>query len=77
MLLLDQQRRYSINEIKFAFALGISIDLSSIGKAGLSGILLGVAVVVFTGIALVITDRLTGGDGITGLAAASTQQRCF
>jgi 2-keto-3-deoxygluconate permease len=56
----------------FAFALGISINLSSIGKAGLSGIALGVGVVVFTGIALIIMDRLTGGDGVTGLAAAST-----
>ena len=56
----------------FAFALGISINLTAIGKAGLSGIVLGVGVVVFTGIALIIADRLTGGDGVTGIAAAST-----
>jgi 2-keto-3-deoxygluconate permease len=56
----------------FAFGLGIGINLSSIGAAGLSGILLGICVVVFTGAALIFADRLTGGDGLSGLAAAST-----
>jgi 2-keto-3-deoxygluconate permease len=41
-------------------------------KAGLLGILLGVAVVVITGSALWTVDRLTGGNGVAGLAAAST-----
>jgi 2-keto-3-deoxygluconate permease len=56
----------------FAFALGANIDLTVVWKAGLLGIGLGVAVVVVTGIALFIVDKLTGGNGIAGLAAAST-----
>ena len=56
----------------FAFALGANIDLTVVWKAGLLGIGLGVAVVLVTGIALFIVDKLTGGNGIAGLAAAST-----
>jgi 2-keto-3-deoxygluconate permease len=56
----------------FAFALGANIDLGTVWKAGLLGIGLGVFVVVVTGIALFFTDRLTGGNGTAGLAAAST-----
>src|SRR5947208_3335424 len=41
-------------------------------KAGLLGIFLGVAVVIVTGAALFVVDRLTGGNGVAGLAAAST-----
>ncbi len=55
----------------FAFALGTSLDLSKVWQAGLLGLLLGL-VVVFTGTALLIADRLTGGTGVAGLAAAST-----
>jgi len=35
-------------------------------------LLLGLAVVVLTGIALMLADRLTGGTGVAGIAAAST-----
>jgi 2-keto-3-deoxygluconate permease len=56
----------------FAFALGAGINLASVWKAGLLGVGLGVAVVLVTGIVLWITDRLTGGNGTAGLAAAST-----
>jgi 2-keto-3-deoxygluconate permease len=56
----------------FAFALGASIDLASVWRAGLLGLGLGVFVVVVTGIVLFIADRLTGGNGTAGLAAAST-----
>jgi 2-keto-3-deoxygluconate permease len=56
----------------FAFALGANIDLTTVWKAGLLGVGLGVFVVVATGIVLFFTDRLTGGKGIAGLAAAST-----
>ena len=56
----------------FAFALGANIDLAVVWKAGLLGIFLGIAVVIVTGTALFIVDRLTGGNGIAGLAAAST-----
>jgi len=56
----------------FAFALGANIDLTVVWKAGLLGIFLGVAVVIVTGAALFVVDRLTGGNGVAGLAAAST-----
>ena len=56
----------------FAFALGTSLDLSKVWQAGLLGLLLGLAVVVVTGTALLVADRLTGGTGVAGIAAAST-----
>ena len=56
----------------FAFALGFGLDLAKIWQAGLLGIGLGVAVVAITGAALFVADRLTGGNGVAGVAAAST-----
>jgi 2-keto-3-deoxygluconate permease len=56
----------------FAFALGAGLDLTKIWQAGLLGLALGVAVVVVTGIPLFFADRLTGGTGVAGVAAAST-----
>ena len=56
----------------FALAIGCGIDLTNVAKAGLSGIILGLGVVVITGIVLFIIDRITGGDGVAGIAASST-----
>lgn len=56
----------------FAFALGGSLDLSKVWHAGLLGLAMGVGVVVITGIPLFFADRLTGGTGVAGVAAAST-----
>jgi len=56
----------------FAFALGTKIELHSLWHSGLLGIGLGIFVVAFTGIALFTMDRINGGNGIAGLAAAST-----
>lgn len=56
----------------FAFALGTSLDLSKVWQAGLLGVALGIAVVIVTGIPLFFADRLTGGTGVAGVAAAST-----
>lgn len=56
----------------FAFALGTGLDLSKVWHAGLLGLLMGVAVVIVTGIPLFFADRLTGGTGVAGVAAAST-----
>ncbi|WP_295895007.1 2-keto-3-deoxygluconate permease [uncultured Bartonella sp.] len=56
----------------FAFALGGSLDLSKVWHAGLLGLAMGVGVVVVTGIPLFFADRLTGGTGVAGVAAAST-----
>ncbi|SMP61098.1 2-keto-3-deoxygluconate permease [Noviherbaspirillum suwonense] len=56
----------------FAFALGAGLDLNKVWQAGLLGLGMGVAVVVVTGIPLYLVDRLTGGNGVAGVAAAST-----
>jgi 2-keto-3-deoxygluconate permease len=56
----------------FAFALGFGLDLAKIWQAGLLGIGLGAAVVAVTGVVLFVADRLTGGNGVAGVAAAST-----
>ncbi|MEH3146562.1 MAG: 2-keto-3-deoxygluconate transporter [Methylobacterium frigidaeris] len=58
----------------FAFALGNTIDLSTLLSplAGL-GVVLALAVIVLTGIPLIIADRVVGrGTGTAGLAASST-----
>jgi len=56
----------------FGFALGTGLDLHTVWKAGLLGLAMGAAVVVLTGTALFFADRLTGGTGVAGVAAAST-----
>jgi 2-keto-3-deoxygluconate permease len=56
----------------FAFGFGTSLDLSKVWQARLLRLLLGLAVVVLTGIALIRADRLTGGTGLADIAAAST-----
>lgn len=56
----------------FAFALGAGLDLNKVWQAGLLGVMMGVAVVVLTGAALIAADKLTGGTGVAGIAAAST-----
>jgi 2-keto-3-deoxygluconate permease len=56
----------------FAFALGGTLNLASVANAGLLGIGLGLIVIVVSGIALIFSDRLTGGTGTAGLAAATT-----
>jgi 2-keto-3-deoxygluconate permease len=56
----------------FAFALGSSLDLHRVWAAGLLGLALGIAVVLVSGALLIITDRISGGNGTAGIAAAST-----
>ncbi|MCL6573820.1 MAG: 2-keto-3-deoxygluconate transporter [Bacillus sp. (in: Bacteria)] len=57
----------------FGFALGNSIDLSVIVKTGLFGIVLGLSVIIITGIPLMLADKfIGGGNGTAGLAASST-----
>ena len=55
-----------------AFALGQTINLNAVAKAGLQGILLGLTVLVATGTACILIDRLLGGSGVAGAAASST-----
>jgi len=56
----------------FAFTLGTTIDARSVWHAGRLGVALGLFVVAFTGGVLWVADRLTGGTGVAGVAAAST-----
>ena len=57
----------------FAFALGNTINLAVVGQTGLLCIFLGLAVIIITGIPLIIADKLIGGGhGGAGLAASST-----
>lgn len=57
----------------FAFALGNTINLAVIAQTGLLGIALGVAVIIVTGIPLMLADKfIGGGDGTAGIAASSS-----
>lgn len=57
----------------FGFALGNTINLAVVGQTGLLGILLGLGVIVITGIPLIFADKwIGGGHGGAGLAASST-----
>lgn len=57
----------------FAFALGNTINLSVIAQTGALGVLLVVAVIIVTGIPLILADKfIGGGDGTAGLAASSS-----
>lgn len=56
----------------FAFALGCGLNLHDIVKGGMLGIVMGVAVVAISGTILILVDKLTGGNGVAGISAAST-----
>ncbi len=56
----------------FAFGLGAQLNLARIWEAGLTGLVLGLLVIAVSGVFLVVADRLTGGTGIAGIAAATT-----
>ena len=55
------------------FALGYSMNLGMIVQSGFTGILVGLAVVVLSGIVVWLADKYIGGsDGLAGVAASST-----
>ncbi|WP_034919563.1 2-keto-3-deoxygluconate transporter [Erwinia sp. 9145] len=57
----------------FGFALGNTINLGVILDTGLLGCLLGLGVIIVTGIPLIIADKLIGGgNGTAGVAASSS-----
>jgi 2-keto-3-deoxygluconate permease len=55
-----------------AFMLGQGINLKAVVAAGMQGIVLGLAVLVITGIVCIAIDIWLGGSGIAGAAASST-----
>ncbi len=56
----------------FAFALGAMLNLKLVWGAGLLGIGLGLMVLVISGVALLVVDKIFGGTGIAGVGAATT-----
>lgn len=57
----------------FGFALGNTIDLGVIVETGLLGIVMGLLVIVVTGVPLMLADKfIGGGNGTAGIAASST-----
>jgi 2-keto-3-deoxygluconate permease len=52
--------------------LGLTINLTALWRAGLLGLALGLFVVLAGGAVLLLADKLSRGDGIAGLAAATT-----
>ena len=56
----------------FAFAIGATLDLHRIWEAGLLGLALGLVTMLVSAVALIATDRLVGGNGTAGIAAATT-----
>jgi len=56
----------------FAFAIGASLNLANVWRAGLLGLALGLVVLVISCIVMVLADRISGGKGVAGLAAAAT-----
>lgn len=56
----------------FALALGFGLNLTMVRDAGLLGILLGLSVLIVGGVVMFSADKLTGGTGVAGLAAATT-----
>jgi 2-keto-3-deoxygluconate permease len=56
----------------FGFAVGSTLDLRQIGRAGLLGLALSVVVLLVSSVFLILANRLSGGDGTAGVAAATT-----
>jgi 2-keto-3-deoxygluconate permease len=56
----------------FAFAIGSSLDLTKVWQAGLLGIALGACVLLVSSAVMWSADKVSGGKGVAGLAAAAT-----
>ena len=56
----------------FAFAIGAGLNLANVWRAGLLGLALGCVVLAISSIVMFTADRISGGKGVAGLAAAAT-----
>jgi 2-keto-3-deoxygluconate permease len=56
----------------FAFAIGSSLNLTMLWQAGLLGLALGAMVLVISSCVMFAADKISGGKGVAGLAAAAT-----
>lgn len=56
----------------FALGLGTGLNLGRVWEAGLMGLALGLGIVLVSSILLALADRVSGGTGIAGIAAATT-----
>jgi 2-keto-3-deoxygluconate permease len=56
----------------FAFAIGASLNLTMVWRAGLLGIALGFAILTISCIVMFTADRISRGNGVAGLAASAT-----
>ena len=56
----------------FAFAIGAGLNLANVWRAGLLGLALGGVVLVISCTVMFLADRVSGGKGLAGLAAAAT-----
>src|SRR4051812_34155324 len=55
----------------FAFAIGASLNLATVWRAGLLGLALGFVVLAISSTVMFLADRISGGKGVAGLAAAA------
>ncbi|HEX2759772.1 MAG TPA: 2-keto-3-deoxygluconate permease [Rhizomicrobium sp.] len=56
----------------FAFAIGASLNLTMVWRAGLLGIALGFAILAISCTVMFLADRVSRGNGVAGLAASAT-----
>ena len=56
----------------FAFAIGASLNLTMVWRAGLLGIALGFAILIVSCCVMFLADRVSRGNGVAGLAASAT-----
>ena len=59
-----------------AFMLGQGINLQSVTKAGLPGIVLGLSVLVITGFVCILADKLLGGSGVRRCGCVQHRRQC-
>jgi len=56
----------------FAFAIGASLNLTMVWRAGLLGIALGFAILIVSCSVMFLADKISRGNGVAGLAASAT-----